>query len=180
MAIANLKLTEEEFMRLRDDGRKYELVDGEAKEVPAGVKHDIIGATVITLLRPYAKGRGFIASSQVGFRMKSKNIRCPDVSFTLKERFPDGEPPEWFGDEAPDLCIEIISPAEDREDMYRKIEEYFDAGAKQVWHLFPEQQSVTVYTSPTAAKTYSAEDEIDAGDLLPGFHSRVKELFALE
>jgi hypothetical protein len=28
------KLTEAEFMRLPDDGRKYELVDGEAKEVP--------------------------------------------------------------------------------------------------------------------------------------------------
>lgn len=65
-------------------------------------------------------------------------------------------------------------------DMYRKIEEYFGAGAKQVWHLFPEQQSVIVYTSPSEAKTYSAEDEINAGDLLPGFHCRVKELFALE
>src|SRR5438094_116770 len=30
------KMTEDAFMRLPRDGRKYELVDGEAKEVPTG------------------------------------------------------------------------------------------------------------------------------------------------
>jgi hypothetical protein len=37
------KLTEAEFMRLPDDGRKYELVDGEAKEAPTSFLHGVIG-----------------------------------------------------------------------------------------------------------------------------------------
>jgi hypothetical protein len=43
------KLTEAEFMRLPDDGRKYELVDGEAKEVPTSFLHDVIGMRLAIL-----------------------------------------------------------------------------------------------------------------------------------
>ena len=82
---ARRKMTEEEFLRLPDDGRKWELVDGEAREVPAGHKHDAIGIQVAVLLKPHARGRGVLAGSQAGFRMTTGNIRSPDVSFTRKE-----------------------------------------------------------------------------------------------
>jgi hypothetical protein len=47
------KLTEAEFMRLPDDGRKYELVDGEAKEVPTSFLHGVLGMRVAMLLQTY-------------------------------------------------------------------------------------------------------------------------------
>jgi hypothetical protein len=47
------KLTEAEFMRLPDDGRKYELVDGEAKEVPTNFRHGVLGMRVAMLLQTY-------------------------------------------------------------------------------------------------------------------------------
>jgi Uma2 family endonuclease len=182
MAVAkpldNLKkhITEEEFMRLPDDGRKYELVDGEAKVVPTSFEHDSIGVKVLMLIAPYAKGRGYMTLSQAGFRMKGGNIRCPDLSFTCKERLPEG-PPRTFGTEAPDLCIEIISPSEEPADMERKLEEYFVSGAQSVWCLFPETQMVMVYTSATAFREHTAQEELDGGDLLPGFRCQVGELF---
>ncbi|MCS7064935.1 MAG: Uma2 family endonuclease [Fimbriimonadales bacterium] len=174
------RLTEEEFIRLPSDGRKYELVDGEAKEVPAGHRHDVIGARVIVRLAPYARGRGYLAGSQAGFRMITGNIRSPDVAFTLKERLPEGRPSEGFEDFAPDLAIEIISPNEDKVDLLRKIGEYFASGAKQVWLLFPEMQMVKVYTDPFEMRTLSSEDELEGGDLLPGFRCKVRELFEIE
>jgi Uma2 family endonuclease len=180
MATVQQRMTEEQFLRLPDDGRKYELVDGEAKEVAAGVEHDVIGAHLIVLLHPFTKGRGYLAGSQAGFRMDSGNIRLPDVSFTLKDRFPGGRPPKGFGDFAPDLCIEIISPFEDWADALRKIEEYFAAGAQQVWHLLPETQQAVIYRSPTEKATFEASEELDGGDLLPGFRSRVADLFDID
>ena len=178
--IALSRMTEEEFLRLPDDGRKWELVNGDAKEVPTSYEHDIIGITVAALLRPHAKGRGFIAGAQAGFRMVNGNIHCPDVSFMRKSRLTDGRPSKGFQDGAPDLCVEIISPSEEPAEMRQKIAEYFASGAEQVWHLFPETLRVIVYTSPLEAQTYEAADEISAGDLLPGFHCRVSDLFALE
>src|SRR5438094_426513 len=97
-------LTEDEFMRLPRDGRKYELVDGEAKEVPTGFEQDVLGMRVGFLLMPAVKGLGFLTGSQAGFRMASGNIRCPDVAFTRKERLPNGKPPQGFCETAPDLA----------------------------------------------------------------------------
>lgn len=179
MATMGTRMTEEEFMRLPDDGRKYELVDGEAREVSAGHEHDAIGANIIALLMPFARGRGVLASSQAGFRMTSGNVRSPDVSFTRKERLPAGKPARGFENLAPDLCVEIISPTEDPNEMQRKLQEYFDAGAQQVWHLYPESVHAKIYSSPTETVALQADDEIDAGDLLPGFRAHVVDLFDL-
>lgn len=180
MALTKTRMTEEEFMSLPDDGRKYELIDGEAKEVPANFEHDVIGMGVGAIIRPFAKGRGFVAGSQAGFRMTDRNIRCPDVSFTLKENVTGGRPGPWFGERAPDLCVEIVSPSEDRTDMQRKVGEYFASGAQFVWHMFPETQTIRVFTSPIDSKLLGPTDKIDAGELLPGFTATVADLFALE
>jgi Uma2 family endonuclease len=173
------KVTEEQFLRLPADGHKYELVEGEVREVPTSVRHDQIVIRLARLLGPFADEVGILVGSQAGFRMKNGNIRCPDLSLTCYERLPGGEVPEGFGDFAPDFCIEIISPTEERADMERKLEEYFASGARLVWHLFPEKQTIRAYSSPTDFTEYSPEDEIRVDDLLPGFHSGVADLFAI-
>jgi Uma2 family endonuclease len=180
MALARPRITEEEFLHLPDNGRKYELVDGELREVPTTIEHDVIGANIVALLVPHARGRGYVTISQAGYRIQSGNIRIPDVAYTRKERFPDGKPPKGFGDFAPDLCIEIISPSEDRLDMTRKLKEYFASGAHLVWHIFPETLSAFVYTSASEYSRLEADDELEAADLLPGFKCKLGELFLME
>lgn len=177
---ARRKMTEEEFLRLPDDGRKWELINGEAREVPAGHEHDILVINIGAMLKPFARGRGFVSGSSAGFRMASGNVRSPDVSFMRKERLPGGRPAKNFEGMAPDLAIEIISPSEEPDEMARKVAEYFGAGAEQVWHLFPATKQVTVYFSPFDTTSFGPEDEMDASDLLPGFSCRVEELFDLE
>ena len=178
--ITRKRMTEDEFMRLPDNGRKYELVDGEAKEVPANFEHDVIGGNVVFALKSCAKGVGFVAISQAGFRMTTSNLRCPDVSFTHKSRLVGGKPGKGFGDAAPDLCIEIISPSEDAADSRRKLREYFASGAKYVWHMHPEPQTIKVFTSPTEFRIYNSDEHIDCVDLIPDFRASVADLFALE
>lgn len=170
-------LTEEEFLRLPDDGRKWELVNGEPKEVPTRFDHDPLIANLVGMLLPLLRGKGAITTGQSGFRMKNGNIRCPDFSYTRKERIPGGKPGSDFGSVAPDLCVEIISPTEERADMQKKVREYFDSGAEQVWHVFPETQTVWVFNLLTASQEFSADDELDGGSLLPGFHCRVADIF---
>jgi Uma2 family endonuclease len=100
------KLTEAEFVRLPDDGRKYELVDGEAKEVPTSLKHDVIGMRLAFSLMPHLSDKAYFTGAQAGYRMASGNIRVPDVGVILKQSLPDGKLPDGFGDRAPDLAIE--------------------------------------------------------------------------
>ena len=64
--------------------------------------------------------------------------------------------------------------------MRRKIDDYFDSGAQQVWHIFPEAQQVTIFTAPTESQTFNADAVIDAGDILLGFSCRVQDIFTME
>jgi Uma2 family endonuclease len=170
-------MTEEEFMSLPDDGRKYELVDGEAREVPTGGRHGKLEARFIGGMMQVAGEYGDVFGASTGFRMASGNIRCPDASFMRYGRLPGGEAPDWFVDGAPDLCIEVISPSEDTRDSRRKVGEYFESGAVQVWHVFPETRSITVFSSPEEARDYAEGDTLDAADVLPGLRLNVADVF---
>lgn len=180
MALAEAPISETEFLRLPDDGRKREWVNGEAREVPTSFKHDLLVIRLGVLFYPLVQGRGYVTGSQAGFRMAGGNLRSPDLGITRKERLPGGQPPETFANLAPDLCIEIISPSEEQADMRRKVEEYFQSGAEQVWQMFSDAQTLTVYTSPFESRTFQPDDEITGGALVPGLRCRVSALFELE
>lgn len=174
-------MTPDEFMRLPDNGWRYELVDGEAKASPLlNFWYGAIVCHVMLLLGAHARGRGSMTVGKAGFHMANGNIRCPAISFTRAERLTGGRAPDSFGDIAPDLCVEIISPSEDDLDMQRKVQEYFASGAQLVWQIFPETQTLIAYTAPSTAVNHSLDDELTAGDLLPGFRCRVAELFEVE
>ncbi len=175
--ITEEKITDEYLMRLPKDGRKWELVDGRLQEVPTSGKHDIIVIWLGRLIGPYADDHGMLTASQAGYRMASGNLRVPDFAFTRYDRFPNSEVPDGFIEFAPDLAVEIISPSEEPGDMARKVGEYFASGSKQVWHMFPETKTVTVFRAPLESVTYQPEDELDLSDILPGFRSRVSGLF---
>jgi Uma2 family endonuclease len=174
------RLTEEEFLALPKDGFKYELVNGEAVGMSTGLRHDEIVAWLLFLLRPFITGRGKLFASDAGFRMVGGNIRSPDVSFVRSERFPEGVSPAGFADFAPDLCVEVLSPTDRPLEMFSKLGEYFDSGVTEVWLLDMAARSVTVYRAETQARTYGPEENLDGGDLLPGFHRRVADLFSPE
>lgn len=179
MVESSPQLSEEQFLALRDDGRKHELVDGEARELATGVLHEVIGSRLTRLLGSFADEVGVLTGSSAGFRMSNGNIRSPDVALIGYERLPDGVPPTGFGDGAPDLCIEIISPSEFPSEIQRKLGEYFESGARQVWHLFPEQRRIVVYRSLYDVRSYGEGDDLDASDILPGFRCPVSEIFAV-
>ena len=47
---------------------------------------------------------------------------------------------------APDLIIEILSPKNNKHDLYTKFNLYEESGVKEYWIVQPEQQIVLVYT----------------------------------
>lgn len=175
--ITEKTITDEDLMRLPRDGRKWELVDGRLQEVATSFKHDQIVIWLGRLMGPYADDIGGLTASQAGFRMSNRNVRSPDFGFTRYDRFPNGEVPDGFAEFAPDLAVEIISPSEEPSDMTRKVGEYFASGARQVWHMYPETLTIKVFRSPSDVTTLEPDDEMDLDDLLPGFRSRVADLF---
>ena len=79
---------------------------------------------------------------------------------------------------APDLAVEVISRGNTREEMERKLLDYFAAGVRLVWYVYPVMREVRVYTMPEAYVTLGGQDTLDGGDVLPGFQLPLATLFA--
>ena len=47
-----------------------------------------------------------------------------------------------------------------------------------VWEVNPDNQTVTVYTSPKAMTTLTEDDTLDGGTVLPGFTLTLRDFFA--
>jgi hypothetical protein len=58
-----------------------------------------------------------------------------------------------------------------------KVGEYFRAGVRLVWVVYPDQRVVFVYDSPLSARGFGDGDDLDGGIVLPGFRLGVSDLF---
>jgi Uma2 family endonuclease len=172
--------TDEELMQLPKDGYKYELVDGDIIMSPTRWEHSDICAELIMLLRAHVKKYklGTVPVSEMGYRMREGNIRCPDASFIAKERLVGlKRPPRTFFNGAPDLAVEVLSPEDTMEEVHKKLVEYFDNGTRLAWVVNPDEQTVFVYHSPESAKELTGNDVLDGEDMLPDFTLPVSQLF---
>src|SRR5262245_51419581 len=104
-------VTDQELMGVPQDGRKYELVDGEVEVSPAGGRHGQVAVALILSLAAYVRERrlGHVLDSSTGYRLPGGNVRSPDVSFVAAGRFPDERVPKGFVDLVPDVAVEILS-----------------------------------------------------------------------
>jgi Uma2 family endonuclease len=181
MATITRKLaTEEDLLAMPRDGHKYELVDGEIRMSPTGNRHGEVIAQLSALLVTFVKPRrlGHVISGDAGFRMPDKNVRCPDVSFVAAGRFPDDKVPDDFGDLAPDLAVEVLSPHDRPRHVLDKVGEYLEAGVHLIWVIDPRHGRAVVYRSLSDVHELGAGDELDGEDVIPGFRCALRDVLS--
>jgi Uma2 family endonuclease len=57
------------------------------------------------------------------------------------------------------------------------LEDYLQSGVKQVWQVIPERGEVLVNFPDGRVETYSGDDKIPGGDVLPGLELTVSGIF---
>jgi Uma2 family endonuclease len=163
--------------------KRYEIVDGQKVEKPLMGKIQ----TVVAGLLDQILG-GFVRTNRLGrvmpemlFRIdpNGKRQRRPDVAFVSYARWPRDRKVDSTDefDVAPELAIEVISRSNKADEVIRKIREYFQAGVLRVWVVYPSVRQVHVYQSLNQVIILSQGDDLDGGDLLPGFRLSLAELF---
>ncbi len=181
MSVKHL-LTAEDVLDLPEKpGYTIELIDGELREVPgAGALHGVIALMLIELLQGFVRqwSLGLVLPDGVGYvlRREPDQLRIPDVSFLAWSQVPEDGIPEGFWEGAPTLAVEIVSPHDRAADIHRKVHDYLDAGTRLVWVLWPQQTAVTVYDAD-GQRELGSDDQLDGGDVLPGFSVPVGDLF---
>ena len=180
MSVTQL-LTAEDLYAMPDvPGKRFELVRGELVEVPPATYPQalLVVAVVLRLHQFVAERRlGEVFGDGLGYIIARDPdvVRVPDVSFIAGERLP-AEGIQGFVPFAPDLAVEIVSPGDRAEDVYGKVREYLTAGTRLVWVFWPKYWAVSVYEPGGVTRELGPDDELDGGELLPGFRVPVAEL----
>lgn len=160
----------------------YEVVDGRIVQKPMGNYENLLAGLFYGALDRYAEANPIghvLIEILFNLRPPVARERRPDVAFVSFERWGRDRPfpRERSWDVIPELAVEIISPTNTADDVADKLEEYFQSGARQVWVVYPTQTKVYVYTSTTSVRILTPADELDGGDLLPGFRLSLRALF---
>lgn len=148
---------------------------------PGGQEHGCIVVNIATALTNFVRPRGLgrVMAADTGFHIASDpdTVRAPDVAFLRAERVP-GRPDQGFAYGAPDLAVEVVSPTDRPGEVRDKARDWLAAGCAVVWVVEPKTQTVAVYHGAGEAVILSLSDNLDGGDLLPGFLLPVAEVFA--
>ena len=81
--------------------------------------------------------------------------------------------------EPPDAVFEVLSPDDRPSDVRRKIVEYLARCVEVVILVDPRRETVTSYRpAGSPAMLREADDLLDLDDVIPGFHCRLREIFA--
>lgn len=140
--------TYDDLLALPDDGKRYEIVDGELVEMTgASFLHQHIQSMLIQLIGFFLRSRdiGVVVGPPLDVRLTPSFVFQPDLVIILRGN------PSWphlnnLGrlDTAPDVAIEILSPSTRGYDIIRKSTLYASFGVREYWIVDPESGSVDV------------------------------------
>jgi Uma2 family endonuclease len=173
----------QDIVRSQDEDILYEVIDGHVVELAPMGAYEVWLATALTewlrgLARQHHLGR---AVQEMLFDLGAtiQRKRRPDVAFVSYDRWPPQQrvPRTEAWNVVPNLAVEIVSPTDRADDLMNKVTEYFCAGVERVWVIFPAQEHVYVYESPTAVRILTRADALQDEPLLPGFRLPLAAFF---
>ncbi len=140
--------TYEDYCRLPDDGRRYEVLRGVLYVPPApNPKHQAALRNFSFLLGLFLQDHPFgiylFAPLDVILPKELATPVQPDLLFLTRERRHLLK--EQFLEGAPDLIVEILSPSNQQYDRKTKLGLYAEAGVREVWMADPKKQIVEVF-----------------------------------
>jgi Uma2 family endonuclease len=161
----------------------FEVVDGRVVEKsPMGALEVFLASCLLRWLAPFVDEAhlGCVVQEMLFLLEDSPELkRRPDLAFVSAERWPIGKrvPRTEAWDVIPDLAVEVISQSNSADEVAGKIEQYFHAGVRQVWVVYPVTSKVQVYESPTRVQILQVGDDLQGDPLIPGFRLPLSVLF---
>lgn len=165
------------------EGRSVEFINGQIIEkMPVKRKHSDVVANLLALIKTFVQlhGLGFVGFEKVMVSL-ARNDYEPDVCFWKAERA-RGFAEDQVRFPAPDLVIEVLSPATEPIDRGIKFEDYAANGVSEHWIVDPEARTVEQYL--LRGEQYAPALRMSEGDItsptITGFTIPVAAIFDAE
>jgi Uma2 family endonuclease len=123
-----------------DDGRRYELIDGELLVSPApGLRHQTVGLRLYRLLDDACPDDLYVVAAPFAVQTDVSNEVQPDVLVARFDELTDKNLPT-----APVLAVEVLSPSGRLIDLNLKRAAYQRMGTPSYWVLDPDVPDLLV------------------------------------
>jgi Uma2 family endonuclease len=180
------KLTYEDYAAIPNDGKRYEIIDGELYVNPSPItRHERIAAEIEYLLRTYVRvlRSGEVFDAPYDVVLSDSDIVQPDVLYVANLRRHIVTDKNIQG--APDLVVEVLSESSRRLDLIIKRQLYERYGVTEYWIADPTVDTVIVYRRigekfVRFAKLTAEANDILESPLFPTLTINLRELFATQ
>ncbi len=166
--------------RWPEDGRRYELYDGEVYVVPSPIPlHQIVSARLYLALEEHTRAYGgVVLYAPLDIVLTDFDVVQPDLIVFTRDRQHLIDPRKVIR-HAPDLAIEILSPSTSANDRGRKMQLLARHRVKEYWLVDPDGVTIEVYR--LSGERFVLEGTARGGEpvrsaLLPELHLRPCDL----
>ncbi len=171
------KLAVQDFLTLQGQSEEvFEYDNGELVTISAIKNQERI--IVSNIFRKFQQTKAYTALGELlpetDCWLTPKQMRRPDISFFTRaqiEESAEGKNP------IPAFVIEIISEYDNINYVEGKTKEYFEAGVRLVWHIFPDLLMVRIFKNIKEAHTFFDNDELTASPIIDDLVLSVEEVF---
>ena len=175
-------LTADDLLRLHSEGVRGELIMGVLHEtVSTGLEHGAVVMNIGILMGGFVKPRrlGWLIGSDSGILLEQSpdTVREPDIAFISAERLPRDVRVRGYSQVVPDLVVEVVSPSDRPAPVYDKAQMWLRFGVRLVLIVDPEARSIMAVPSEGMTRTFTEDDTLDCGEVLPGFSCSVRDIF---
>lgn len=145
MVAATRRATIADLDAMPDDGRRYELIDGEiiVSAAPSWIHQQVVGNLYLLLrawVDPHALGQ--IALAPVDILLSESSAVQPDLVYASTLNLTNIRLGRFHG--APDLAVEVISPTNRDHDTVTKMFRYAQSGILEYWLVDPMTRTIQI------------------------------------
>jgi Uma2 family endonuclease len=143
----NLRVSYADLERWPEDGRRYELYDGEVFEIPSPLPlHQMVSARLHLALQGYVSAHGgIVLYAPLDIVLTEYDVVQPDLVLFTRER-QHLLNPRTVTRQAPDLAVEILSPATESNDRGRKLRLLARHGVREYWLVDPDDARIEIFS----------------------------------
>jgi Uma2 family endonuclease len=165
-------ITADDLLEISIPGKIVELVRGRLiVREPPSTRHGRVQANLTYFLAAFVRGNDIgVLTGGSGYKIEQDpdTVRAPDVGFIPRERTAE-IPPRNYAAFAPALLAEVVSPNDRPGEVFAKVSDWLEAGARLVWVIDPQHEAAQVYRSNGTVSLVGSEGVLDGEDILPGF-----------
>lgn len=183
MHVVRPRMSYADLERMPDDGRRYELYDGELSEVPAPIpRHQRVSVNIVEALRDYERGRGgLVFVSPIDIVLDDYNVVQQDVVFFTRDRIGEIDMRRAIRI-PPDLAIEVLSPATEGIDRGKKLRLLARFGVREYWLVDPFENTIEKHVLEGAGYVLDgviSERDVIQSRSLPSLEIPARRVFAV-